>query len=161
MGGIYSWNSHWYENFAMRIHKIFGSIVIFALYYVCRGVFYLVDFFRKKTYVYLSFSDFFGVRIRKIQFCNLRCELVAEVFLTSLKRNLLQGLVYYSFGILSWNRLWIKKNKVLIYDWLTINSHLIQLLVQLDFNVQFFYVKALSHKGDKNIFLLIHRLASY
>ena len=58
---------------------------------MCRGVFYLVDFFRKKTYVYLSFSDFFGVRIRKIQFCNLRCELIAELIFNQFINKLASG----------------------------------------------------------------------
>ena len=65
---------------------------------MCRGVFYLVDFFRKKTYVYLSFSDFFGVRIRKIQFCNLRCELIAElIIIDQFKNKLASGLGFLFF----------------------------------------------------------------
>ena len=35
---------------------------------------------------------FFGVRIRKIQFCNLRCELIAGFFFNQFKKKLASGL---------------------------------------------------------------------
>ena len=82
----------------MRIHKIFGSIVIFALILCVPWCVLSSRFFRKKTYVYLSFSDFFGVRIRKIQFCNLRCELIAELIFNQFKNKLASGLGLLFFG---------------------------------------------------------------
>ena len=81
----------------MRIHKIIGSIVIFALILCVPWCVLSSRFFRKKTYVYLSFSDFFGVRIRKIQFCNLRCELTVELIFNQFIKTLASGLGFLLF----------------------------------------------------------------
>ena len=41
---------------------------------------------------------FFGVRIRKIQFCNLRCELIAELIFNQFENKLASGLGLLFFG---------------------------------------------------------------
>ena len=140
----------------MRFHKIFGFFTKYLAplclcpYTMCVVVCSIQQiFFERRPMSISHLVIFFGVRIRKIQFCNLRCELIAELIFNQFKNKLASGLGLLFFQDSELKQIVNKKNKVLIYDWLSLNSHLIQLLIQLDFKVQFFYVKALSHKREK------------